>query len=284
MPRSADARRRLEEAGGDPAEGERGELEVALERLERRREALGGVNPFAKEEYAARKSTSRSWTGTQTADLEQSLTELDKLRRELAETVERRFSETFAAVEANFAEVASTLFPGGEGRLRLTEPKEKTRSLASRSSFGRRASASAASRCSQAERRHSDALVPLRAVPRAAVPLLPPRRGGGGTRRCEHRSLRRPTCGVFPSGRSSSSLPTRSGRWRRPTRVRRDDGERCGLPGCVATAAEGGRRGSFRCLRLLHREEADLAGSATRPTRPRRGGSRSHRRRGPCPG
>jgi chromosome segregation protein len=38
--------------------------------------------------------------------------------------VERRFAETFAAVQANFAEVASTLFPGGEGRLRLTEPDD----------------------------------------------------------------------------------------------------------------------------------------------------------------
>jgi len=119
---SADARRRLEEAGGDPAEGERGELRVALERLERRRVALGGVNPFAKEEYAREKEHLEDLR-TQTADLEQSLAELDKLRRELVETVERRFSETFAAVEANFAEVASTLFPGGEGRLRLTEPE-----------------------------------------------------------------------------------------------------------------------------------------------------------------
>jgi chromosome segregation protein len=57
----------------------------------------------------------------QTADLELSLAELDKLRRELTETVDRRFAETYAAVEANFAEVAATLFPGGEGRLRLTE-------------------------------------------------------------------------------------------------------------------------------------------------------------------
>src|SRR5262249_34584586 len=34
-------------------------------------------------------------------------------------------------------------------------------------------------------------LVPLRAVPRAAVPVLPPRRGRGGARRHEHRTLRR---------------------------------------------------------------------------------------------
>ena len=119
---SADARRRLGEAGEDAADGTREELEATLERLERRREALGGVNPFAKEEYD-REKEHLSELRTQTADLELSLAGLDKLRRELTETVDRRFAETYAAVEANFAEVASTLFPGGEGRLRLTEPE-----------------------------------------------------------------------------------------------------------------------------------------------------------------
>jgi chromosome segregation ATPase len=119
---SGDARRRLEEAGGDPAEGSREELQATLERLERRREALGGVNPFAQEEYD-REKAHLAELRTQTADLELSLAELEKLRSELTETVDRRFTETYAAVEANFAEVASTLFPGGEGRLRLTEPE-----------------------------------------------------------------------------------------------------------------------------------------------------------------
>ena len=35
------------------------------------------------------------------------------------------FAETFATVQENFAEVAATLFPGGEGRLRLTEPEDE---------------------------------------------------------------------------------------------------------------------------------------------------------------
>src|SRR5581483_11815657 len=58
---------------------------------------------------------------TQRADLEASLKELEDLRTELGETVERLFNETFEAVQANFTEIAGTLFPGGEGRLRLTE-------------------------------------------------------------------------------------------------------------------------------------------------------------------
>jgi chromosome segregation protein len=81
------------------------------------------VNPLAKEEYEREKERLEE-LAAQRADLEQSLAELQKLRDELTETVERRFAETFAAVEENFEEVAGTLFPGGEGRLRLTEPEE----------------------------------------------------------------------------------------------------------------------------------------------------------------
>jgi chromosome segregation protein len=92
-------------------------------RLERRREMLGQVNPLAREEYEAEKLRLDELS-TQRADLEKSLAELEQLRRDLTETVERRFEETFAAVEHHFADVAATLFPGGEGRLRLTEPDE----------------------------------------------------------------------------------------------------------------------------------------------------------------
>jgi chromosome segregation protein len=117
-----EVRRRLELAGADePAEGDdRDELAEHTERLERRREALGQVNPLAKEEYEAERVRLDELV-TQRADLEQSLAELEKLRDELTETVERRFEETFASVRGNFEEVAATLFPGGEGRLRLTE-------------------------------------------------------------------------------------------------------------------------------------------------------------------
>jgi chromosome segregation protein len=95
-------------------------LVARIDRLDRRREQLGQVNPLAREEYEAEKERLDELVA-QRADLERSLDELDQLRRELTETVERRFEETFAAVERHFHEVAGTLFPGGEGRLRLTE-------------------------------------------------------------------------------------------------------------------------------------------------------------------
>ena len=115
--------RRIEEAGAEPAGGDDSdELEAKLDRLERRREALGSVNPLAKEEYEREKERLTELR-EQTADLERSLKELKSLRDELAETVERRFEETFTSVRDHFQEVAATLFPGGEGRLRLTEPE-----------------------------------------------------------------------------------------------------------------------------------------------------------------
>jgi chromosome segregation ATPase len=118
------ARRRLDAAASDPAEGhDADELSERLGRLQRRLEGIGAVNPLAKQEYDEEKERLTELTA-QREDIERSLVELEKLRNELTETVERRFEETFAAVQQNFAEVAETLFPGGQGRLRLTEPDE----------------------------------------------------------------------------------------------------------------------------------------------------------------
>ncbi|HKC77020.1 MAG TPA: AAA family ATPase, partial [Gaiellaceae bacterium] len=95
-----EARRRLDAADADePAEGDdRDQLAATVERLERRREQLGQVNPLAHEEYASEKERLEELT-VQREDLEASLDELEKLRNELTETVERRFSETFEAVQ-----------------------------------------------------------------------------------------------------------------------------------------------------------------------------------------
>jgi chromosome segregation protein len=120
-----EAQRRLDAAAAEPAEGDdRDELAERIERLERRRESLGQVNPLAKQEYDQEKERLVELSA-QREDLEASLAELEKLRDDLARTVEERFAETFATVQTNFAEVAATLFPGGEGRLRLTDPQEE---------------------------------------------------------------------------------------------------------------------------------------------------------------
>lgn len=131
---AGEARRRLDEAlaagaaepehADEDVSADRDEIAARVTRLESRREALGKVNPLAKEEYESEKERLEE-LATQRADLEASLAELEALRDELTETVNRRFDETFAAVAANFEEVAATLFPGGDGRLRLVEPGEE---------------------------------------------------------------------------------------------------------------------------------------------------------------
>ena len=127
---AADAQRRRHEIearvqGVEPADGDdRAELAARAERLEARRIQLGQVNPLAKEEYDAEKERLEELE-TQREDLERSLKELEDLRAELADTVERRFAETFGAVAEHFEDVAATLFPGGDGRLRLVEPEEE---------------------------------------------------------------------------------------------------------------------------------------------------------------
>jgi chromosome segregation ATPase len=100
------------------------ELRAEIARLERRREALGQVNPLAAEEHA-REKTRLEELVVQREDLETSLSGLAKLRDELSATVEERFEETYASVERHFAEVASTLFPGGKGRLIRQEDEEE---------------------------------------------------------------------------------------------------------------------------------------------------------------
>ncbi len=120
-----EAERRLSAAAAEPAEGtDRDELAERLARGERRRESLGQVNPLAKEEYEAEKARLVELT-EQRADLERSLEELERLRDDLTRTVETRFAETFDAVQRHFDEVAGTLFPGGAGRLLLTEPEDE---------------------------------------------------------------------------------------------------------------------------------------------------------------
>lgn len=117
-------RRLPEDAEAEPLADEEAEaLRVQLARLERRREALGQVNPLAAEEHAREKERLEELS-VQREDLERSLAELEALRDELSETVDRRFEETLGEVERHFEEVAGTLFPGGSGRLVRVEGEE----------------------------------------------------------------------------------------------------------------------------------------------------------------
>jgi chromosome segregation protein len=99
-------------------EAARADLEARIERLGRRREQLGPVNPLAKQEYEDALEHVEELE-TQREDLEAAMRELEGLIRDTDRRIREAFEETFAAAAKNFEEVAEQLFPGGRGRLRL---------------------------------------------------------------------------------------------------------------------------------------------------------------------
>jgi chromosome segregation protein len=96
---------------------------VRLERLERRREQLGPVNPLAQQEYADAVEHVEELE-RQRADLETALRELEKLIADTDRQIRETFEHTFQAAARNFEEVAAQLFPGGRGRLRLVAERD----------------------------------------------------------------------------------------------------------------------------------------------------------------
>jgi chromosome segregation protein len=100
------------------SEEDREALRSRLERLARRREQIGPVNPLAQEEYAEAVEHVEELE-RQRADLETALRELEKLIADTDREIRERFEQTFDAAASNFEELAAQLFPGGRGRLRL---------------------------------------------------------------------------------------------------------------------------------------------------------------------
>jgi chromosome segregation protein len=97
---------------------EREALSARIERLARRREQLGPVNPLAKEEHAEAVAHVEELE-TQRRDLETALRELRQLIADTDRRIREAFEQTFAAAAANFEELVGQLFPGGRGQLRL---------------------------------------------------------------------------------------------------------------------------------------------------------------------
>jgi len=111
------------EPAAEALEDERvAELEARIERLARRREQLGPVNPLAKAEYDEAIAHVEDLE-RQRRDLEEALAELNGLIRETDRRIREAFEQTFAAAAKNFEEVVQHLFPGGRGRLRLVHPE-----------------------------------------------------------------------------------------------------------------------------------------------------------------
>jgi chromosome segregation protein len=103
-------------------EERRAALEARIERLARRREQLGPVNPLAKQEYEEAVDHVEELEA-QRGDLETALAELEKLIRDTDRRIRESFEETFELAAHNFEELVQHLFPGGRGRLRLVHPE-----------------------------------------------------------------------------------------------------------------------------------------------------------------
>jgi chromosome segregation protein len=105
----------------EPAPFVREVQEKRLRKAERALNALGRVNPLALEEFAALEERHKFLT-EQLEDLKSSKRDLLDIVREVDERVERVFAEAYHDTAAQFEQVFSRLFPGGEGRLVLTDP------------------------------------------------------------------------------------------------------------------------------------------------------------------
>ncbi|MFD6172307.1 chromosome segregation protein SMC [Streptomyces coeruleorubidus] len=99
----------------------RSEQEKRLKAAERAYQQLGKVNPLALEEFAALEER-HQFLSEQLEDLKKTRADLLQVVKEVDERVEQVFTEAYRDTAREFEGVFSRLFPGGEGRLILTDP------------------------------------------------------------------------------------------------------------------------------------------------------------------
>lgn len=100
----------------------RAEQEKRLRSAERAYQQLGKVNPLALEEFAALEER-HNFLSEQLEDLKKTRADLLQVIKEVDERVEQVFTEAYRDTAREFEGVFSRLFPGGEGRLLLTDPE-----------------------------------------------------------------------------------------------------------------------------------------------------------------
>jgi chromosome segregation protein len=115
--------------GDEPAEPQepqpynRVEQEKRLKEAERGLALLGKVNPLALEEFDAMEERHRFLT-EQLEDLKKSRNDLLQIIKDVDDRVQEVFSQAFEDTAREFERVFARLFPGGEGRLILTDPSD----------------------------------------------------------------------------------------------------------------------------------------------------------------
>jgi chromosome segregation protein len=107
----------------EPQPYNRVEQEKRLKEAERGLALLGKVNPLALEEFDAMEERHRFLT-EQLEDLKKSRNDLLQIIKDVDDRVQEVFSQAFEDTAREFERVFARLFPGGEGRLILTDPSD----------------------------------------------------------------------------------------------------------------------------------------------------------------
>ncbi|KAA8722601.1 chromosome segregation protein SMC [Corynebacterium spheniscorum] len=106
-----------------PEDFSRPQWTTRLREAEKNLASLGKVNPLALEEFKALEERHK-FLSTQLDDVIRARRDLEGVIEEVDERILQLFSDAWADVEAEFPKVFHTLFPGGEGRLILTNPED----------------------------------------------------------------------------------------------------------------------------------------------------------------
>jgi chromosome segregation protein len=101
----------------------RAEQERRARGAERQLAQLGKVNPLALEEFAALEER-HTFLSSQLEDLKKTRRDLLTVIKEVDDRVQQVFASAFEDISREFEQVFSRLFPGGDGRLALTEPDD----------------------------------------------------------------------------------------------------------------------------------------------------------------
>ncbi|MDQ1304915.1 MAG: chromosome segregation protein, partial [Actinomycetota bacterium] len=107
----------------EPTPYVREQQQARFRKAEKELALLGRVNPLALEEFTAMQER-QAFLGAQLEDLKAGREDLLGIISDVDARVEQVFAEAYEDVAAQFEGVFSRLFPGGEGRLTLTEPSD----------------------------------------------------------------------------------------------------------------------------------------------------------------
>ncbi|WP_169947603.1 AAA family ATPase [Microbispora sp. H11081] len=109
--------------GDPPVPYVRAEQEKRARAAERQMTQLGKVNPLALEEFAALEER-HAFLTSQLEDLKKTRRDLLLVVKEVDDRVEQVFAAAYEDVAREFEGIFQRVFPGGEGRLLLTDPED----------------------------------------------------------------------------------------------------------------------------------------------------------------